>query len=422
MTIQCVACRRHIQVPDERAGNPRLKIKCACGSVFMLQEAPIASAAVPAAPTAPAAAPAAAASAPAPLSFQATAAAGNRAVPAEPRGRPNPSWRRCVNHPGDRSESVCRTCSIGYCRECEHKVQNAVVCKRCETLCVPATEHEARLERDRRRAQPMMDELHTILTYPLRDTTAFVSLAIFTGIFGALGHVSVLYGQAVAVLFSQGVLMAYCFTALSRVSSGNLQDFMPDISDIHDLATNLRLGLAALVAGSGPLLLLILLVPALAVVSGGVANPPAAEEVAAPAPALGQMEGGPLPVVDVSDRLEEDTAPGVMLFLAAFLALIWKIAYTPMALTVAGLSRSIWSTLNPALGFDTMKRMGSVYWNAMGIYTVIAIAQWVLGAALSFIPIAGMIVYSFVEAYAYLMIGCTLGLAVFKKAVELGLD
>jgi hypothetical protein len=420
MTIQCVACRRHIQIPDERAGNPRLKVKCTCGSVFMLQEAPIASGPAPAAATAPAAQLAAAASAPAPLSFQATATAGSRAVPAEPRGRANPSWRRCVNHPGDRSNSVCRTCSVGYCRECEHKVQNAVVCTRCETLCVPAADHEARLERDRRRAQPMMDELHTILTYPLRDVTAFISLAIFTGIFGALGHVSVLYGQAAAVLFSQGVLMAYCFTALSRVSAGNLQDFMPDIGDIHDLATNLRLGLAALVAGSGPLLLLIFLVPALAIVGGGVAHPPDAEQVEAPA--VGQAGGGPVPVVDVSDSLEEDTAPGVILFLVAFLALVWKIVYTPMALTVAGLSRSILSTLNPVLGFDTMKRMGSVYWHAMGIYTVIALTQWVLGAVLGFIPIAGMIVYSFVAAYAYLMIGCTLGMAVFKKAVELGLD
>ena len=48
--------------------------------------------------------------------------------------------------------------------------------------------------------------------------------------------------------------------------------------------------------------------------------------------------------------------------------------------------------------------------------------EWVLGAALSFIPIAGGIVRSFVDAYAYLAIGCTLGFAVFKKARELGWD
>lgn len=422
MTIQCVACRRHIEIPDERAGNPRLKIKCGCGSIFMLQEAPLAFA-TPAAPAAAPAAPGAAAAepAPSPVSFQATAAAGGRTAPAAPSFRPASSWRRCVNHPNDRSQSVCRTCGIGYCRECEQKVQNAVMCPRCETLCVPAADHEARLERDRQRAQPMTDELHTILTYPLRDVTAFVSLAIFTGIFGALGSVAVLYGKAVGVLFSQGVLLAYCFTALSRVSSGNLKDFMPDISDIHDLVRSMRLGIAALLAGSGPLLLIIILVPALAVMSGGIASQP--EEAEHPAPPVMAGPGGDQPpVVDVSSALEEDAGPGVLLFLLAFVALVWKIVYTPVALTVAGLSRSFWSTLNPLLGFDTIGRMGGVYWHAMGIYTGIALTQWLLGAALSYIPILGLIVRAFVDAYAYLMIGCTLGLAVFKKAAELGLE
>jgi hypothetical protein len=104
------------------------------------------------------------------------------------------------------------------------------------------------------------------------------------------------------------------------------------------------------------------------------------------------------------------------------LALVWKVVYTPVALTVAGMSRSSWSTLNPLIGFDTIRTMGGVYWQAMGIYTVIALAEWVITAILSLIPILGGIVAAFVDAYAYLMIGCTLGLAVFKKAPELGLE
>jgi hypothetical protein len=66
--------------------------------------------------------------------------------------------------------------------------------------------------------------------------------------------------------------------------------------------------------------------------------------------------------------------------------------------------------------------MGGVYWQALLIYSFFAGTQWLLGAGLSFIPIAGGIVRSFVDAYAYLAIGCTLGLAVFKKARELGWD
>jgi len=104
------------------------------------------------------------------------------------------------------------------------------------------------------------------------------------------------------------------------------------------------------------------------------------------------------------------------------IALLWKVIYTPAALTVAALSRGFFKTLNPAVGLDTIHKMGGIYWQALAIYSFFAGAEWLLGAALSFIPIAGGIVRSFVDAYAYLAIGCTLGFAVFKKARELGWD
>jgi hypothetical protein len=89
---------------------------------------------------------------------------------------------------------------------------------------------------------------------------------------------------------------------------------------------------------------------------------------------------------------------------------------------VAALSRSFFKILNPLLGADTIRRMGGIYWQALLIYSVFAGLQWLLGMGLGFIPIAGGIVSSFVDAYAYLAIGCTLGLAVFKRSKELGWD
>jgi hypothetical protein len=53
---------------------------------------------------------------------------------------------------------------------------------------------------------------------------------------------------------------------------------------------------------------------------------------------------------------------------------------------------------------------------------VLAGAQWALGYGLDQIPIAGGIVRAFTDAYAWLAIACTLGLAVFKKATALGWD
>ena len=74
------------------------------------------------------------------------------------------------------------------------------------------------------------------------------------------------------------------------------------------------------------------------------------------------------------------------------------------------------------IGIGTIGRMGATYWHAMVIYTVLALAQWTIGYGLDRIPIAGALVRSFVYAYAWLAIACTLGLAVFKKADVLGWD
>ena len=104
------------------------------------------------------------------------------------------------------------------------------------------------------------------------------------------------------------------------------------------------------------------------------------------------------------------------------IAVLWKLVYTPAALTVAALSRGFFKTLNPVVGLDTIHKMGGIYWQALAIYSFFAGAEWLLGAALSFIPIAGGVVRSFVDAYAYLAIGCTLGFAVFKRGRELGWD
>ena len=119
-----------------------------------------------------------------------------------------------------------------------------------------------------------------------------------------------------------------------------------------------------------------------------------------------------------------ETGPVVALWVIVIFAfaLLWKVVYTPVALTVAGLSSSVLSTLNPIIGFDTIRRMGPVYWQAMGFYTVLSLVQWLLGAVLGLIPFVGSLLKSFVDAYAYLTIACTLGLAVFKRGRQLGFD
>jgi hypothetical protein len=353
------------------------------------------------------------------------------------------SWRRCVNH-AVRSVSVCPACVKGYCEPCAsgQSVQNAVICPACDGLCVRAAQYEESQTRGQQQARSLMQELGTIVAYPLRDPIGLVMLALFTWVFAVAAKMAV-FGGFVGVIFSQGVLLSYCFFAVSRVASGNLRDFTPDFRGISDLTDPLRLGLAVLIISWGPLLAVTFLAPGVGLLSAVAATgprlpvahaqeppPPAPDPAEEPEESAAEDERGETASApeEASEEPTEDleappsraaAAGGVVLFV---LALLWKLVYTPVALTVAALSRSFFKILNPLLGADTIRRMGGIYWQALLIYSVFAGLQWLLGMGLGFIPIAGGIVSSFVDAYAYLAIGCTLGLAVFKRSKELGWD
>ena len=77
---------------------------------------------------------------------------------------------------------------------------------------------------------------------------------------------------------------------------------------------------------------------------------------------------------------------------------------------------------DPLAGIGAIMRMGGIYWFAMGVYTAIVLFETLAVGALNLIPFAGRFLSAFVQSYTYLAIGCLLGLAVFKKAPELGLD
>jgi hypothetical protein len=406
-------------VPPDKAALPNLKARCACGTVYAVTgPAVAASTAVPAATRPPAPA---ARSAPAPAAALTAApiATTPATAPARTPTRP-PPWPRCANHPQVRSLHVCPRCVKGYCDACVQTVQGGAICGECDGLCVPSAQYGQKQEAERQRERSLVDDLGVIATYPLRDPLGFALLALFTWFFGWF-----------AGYLAQGVLMLYTFHALTRVSNGDMKSFTPDVSDPILLFQPLRLAFAAFVISTGPLIAVTLLVPGAALAGladGGAAiahaqqpapdpeEPPDADD--SPAEAAGGKDepSAALPL----ERGEPPFGAGAVALLA--LALLWKLAYTPVALTVAALSHSVLSTLNPVIGVGTIGRMGVTYWQAMVVYTVLALAQWGIGFGLDKIPVAGGLVRSFTDAYASLAIACTLGLAVFKKASALGWD
>lgn len=236
---------------------------------------------------------------------------------------------------------------------------------------------------------------------------------------------------------------------------------MPEFTDIADLYRPLRLSAGVLLIGWAPALLLMVMLGSSLSMGGliwGQQEEPVAMEQPTPqtpreaeqeAAGIGLLEGlkedaGEDKGTSTPESEEDDAAitrklevtpppPAIpatateytlSLSLLIGLALAWKVAYTPVALIVAALSSNLWSIVNPLIGIDTIKRMGPVYMHVMLIYSGFAAARWLVGSALGYVPVPllGGVVVSFVDAYFYLGVGCLLGLAVFKRADELGWD
>lgn len=173
------------------------------------------------------------------------------------------------------------------------------------------------------------------------------------------------------------------------------------------------------------------------VLAAGAAPPPAPEPEPTLAPEIaalladtegeqaateeGQEETGESGVEAEEGFVDEPAVPA-WAYVAFALALLWKLVYSPVALVAGAISQSFLKTLNPVVGLDAIRKMGPTYWAAMGLYTVLAVGEFLAGAALGLVPFVGAFLRAFVQSYAYLAIGCLLGLAVFKKAPELGLD
>ena len=462
MQVACPSCAHVITVPPERAAVPNLKAKCRCGHLFAVASVASPQGAEPVAldppgpstgvvrvaaanadrvaeiraanaraaaafaaadpggvtlkppslPPRPAGAPAArpmtgvAAAAPPAASRSDRGAIAD--TPARPHSLPIP-WRRCQNHPQVRSEHVCPKCAKGFCEPCAPKAQDAATCPSCGGPCVAAAAYEEMQDKARQLQRSMIDEIGVIAGYPLSDARAFVALSLFPWFLGLAGLLFTrLFGAfaafaGVMTLVSKVVLTWYSFHALSKVSVGRVRELMPDFRDVSAIAHSMRLSLAALLISAGPFFLFVFLIPGASVLTGG-------DSFSGPSPFEAQREGGSI------------VAPmiGPIVMLGIVMAVIWMVAYLPVALTVAARTKRMLSTLSPTIGLDTIKKMGGTYWQALAIYLAIVVAQTVAAYVLGLIPFLGGLAAAFVGAYAALAIGCTLGLAVFKRATELG--
>ena len=374
----------------------------------------------------------------------------------------------CQNHPGTAPEYVCRMCGAVFCKACPKFVSGKVpVCPSCGDLC-----HEYRAVTEKTARAKFqgsgfgVEDFVRAIRYPFDHKVALLCGALLYGFLLLAGF----RGSIVAGVVMFGIISH----VISQVAWGRLnRSFMPDFSSfsiLDDFIVPLFLGLGVMIVSWGPVIALVLALIFGVVSGGGVESTtlgagqvaestgPTEEDLAV----LMDPNADPAKLAEANKKLQE-TRPGAQMaheaeqsqveasdpmgpvndllpYLGAGLTIVlllllligWGIFYYPMALTVAGYTQSFGSVINPLVGLDTIRRMGTTYFKAFGMVIVVQVVSLVIGAIITIVtsplalPFMGNVVGTFVNAtftfYFNLVVACILGLSLFKCADRLDIN
>ncbi|MEW6737917.1 MAG: hypothetical protein AB1489_41955, partial [Acidobacteriota bacterium] len=402
----------------------------------------------------------------------------------------NPGVTVCHYHPQLPADYYCRGCGATFCSGCPKFIGNnnrMAICSLCGELCLPMQQSVSSDEAETAslgQGFGWQDFIYA-LRYPIRDK---VGLLVAAGFYGLL-HMGGFYGE----LFSWMILFGCIALVINRVAGGNMdRNFMPDFSNFSwwdDVVHPVVLSVGISIVTLGPVVVLMLatsfgflnLMGSGPNLSGEMPMKEMSTPVAAPdlpdddewknfsnssgdakqdAEFLRKMaEIDPryrhqskhldkslgIAKEEERSRVKEDEsiaklldyataflAAAIPIIILALLALFWALFYYPMALAVAGLTRSFWAVVNPLVGIDTIRRMGSVYLKAFLMYLGaeavgigLSIGLKVSLLALLATPIMGGLISNVISGaitfYINLVIACILGLALYKCADKLGM-
>jgi len=271
------------------------------------------------------------------------------------------------------------------------------------------------------------------------------------------------------------VLMFACISnVISQVAWGRLnRSFMPDFSEFSfwdDVIMPAFLGVGIMIVSWGPVIVLVLALM-FGVLSGGVESGSFGSEesvAASTGPSEEDLDvlmdpnADPKKLEEANKKLQElrpgaqiareaeesqaeasdpaglvgDLLPylgaGIFIGFLFLLSLGWALFYYPMALTVAGYTQSFGSVLNPLVGLDTIRRMGTTYFKAFGMVMMVQVVAFGAGAIIYVItapltlPFMGNLVGNFINAtftfYFNLVVACILGLSLFSCADRLDIN
>jgi hypothetical protein len=366
----------------------------------------------------------------------------------------------CHFHSDIAPEYVCRICSGLFCGGCIKFVGTGKVplCPLCGDLCKRVQEVQQKVVNQRVQASGFgLSDFSQSISYPFRH---FIAL-----LFGAVAYGFLLLGGFKTQVIAWAVLFGCIAHAINHVAVGRIhRSFLPDFSAFDfwdDLIKPAFLGLGITLVTLGPAIVLVCFL-VWSMFGGTAATKPnlantqsrmltsqdfneliesrdekKSQELAAKIKALspGQqiadqvrtMDEQPSPLSMTSNLLKTP----VWLIIGIGISIIWAIFYFPMALAVAGYTEDFKSTINPLIGFDTMRRMGGTYVKVFLMYLVVGgvgvgvmLLVNMITAAFD-MPLIGNLPAKFLNGtvtfYFNMVIACLMGLALFKSADRVGI-
>jgi hypothetical protein len=372
--------------------------------------------------------------------------------------------RACYAHPHLQPRYVCRVCQTPMCQACAKFVDGSRValCPLCGDFCNDYQQvYTQARSRVRKQRGFGLGDFGEAVGYPFRNLLGLVGISIFYSVL-SLGGIK---GQIIAFVVIFGCMsLVIKQLAWGRTEHGFLPDFT-SMSLWDDVAVPCFLGLGITIVTIGPAIVLALVLlfglinggPAGSATPAGLAerrqeqarkdaatmmNPNATEEEVRQAHArlngtadltgVGNVGETAAAADDGLVRTIVGRLAGRLWLIGLLLvALVWAFFYYPMALIVAGYTEDFWSVVNPAVGFDTIRRMGWNYVKVFLMYAVVSffgfVASLIVSYALSAfnMPLVGNVPARFVEGginfYTSLVIAAALGLALYKSSDRLGI-
>lgn len=303
----------------------------------------------------------------------------------------------CLNHPQVEPKYLCQSCGSTWCAQCVKMVGNIAICK-CGEMCRSYQElKQTTMKLVAKSGSIGPTDFVDALTYPLKDIGGLVMLTV---VYCILNFGANFAGMASLLLLAMAFAIDFnCISRIIRnVSDGETQPkIVPEISDPwDDIFFPCVLGLGVMIISFGPMIISIIFTvqSAMALI----------------------FKGG--------DSLKGTLQGGLGLSLiAVVVSAVWGFFYYPMALLIAGYTHNLGSVLNPLVGLDTMRRLGSQYFVAFAFYLVTIAMQFGINILINIVigQIGGSIINGAISFYFSLVVAYLLGLALFKRSDELGI-